>query len=92
MTTDRITAPRVMTALQSHIDKHDIKYDTDIKGLQVVMFGENNDDGLVTDVLDLSHCCKDIQKRLSSIEGYNKWAVLLVFGTLIVGVINLLVA
>lgn len=60
MTVEKVTAPRVMNVLQAHLDKHANKYDTDLLELQTVMFGEKNDDGMVTDILDIKSCIKSL--------------------------------
>lgn len=85
----RLTAAKVASDLHDHKELHANKYDPKLHNLHIVIFGEKNDNGLVREVDELQHCYSDIDKRLTSIEGYIKWLILLVMGAIIGAGLNL---
>lgn len=91
MTTERITAGKVAGVIDDHLAQHRDLYNPRAERMNVVLFGKDGNDGLVTDVRDLDHCYNDIDKRLTSIEGYIKWLILLVMGAIIGAGLNLII-
>ena len=77
--------------IRDHLNEHEFKHNPDIRTLKTVVFGENNDDGLVTAVLHLSDCMETVKDKLSKIEGYAKWLILLVFGAIVLAGLDILI-
>ena len=78
--------------IRDHIKEHEFKHNPDIRTLNTVVFGENNDDGLVTDVLHLKDCTNTIKNTLGKIESYAKWLILLVFGAIILAGLDIVIS
>lgn len=88
MAVSRITAPMVNDRLDDHLSFHENKANPKLHNQSIILFGEKGDDGLVGDVRDLKHCYQDIDKRLSAIEGYVKWLLLLMMGAIVSSLLN----
>jgi hypothetical protein len=72
--TERITAPRVYGELQKHIQKHDDKYDPKMHRHDILLVGQDGDDGLCSDIRDLNKRLQDLEKIKAELSGV-KWAV-----------------
>ena len=88
-TAEKITAPLVKRVLDEHLQKHELKYDVKQHNLHSTVFGEKGDDGMVAEIDDLQHCYKDTERRLAKIESSINWGVLVVLGSFLAAVANL---
>ena len=76
MTEQRITAPRVFADLQRHIQKHDDKYDPKLHRHDILLVGQDGDNGLCSDLKDLNKRLRDLEKIKAELSGV-KWAVVI---------------
>lgn len=53
MTTERITAPKVMGIIDKHLQVHADKIDPKVHNHHIILFGEKGDDGLCADVKEI---------------------------------------
>ena len=88
-TAERITAPLIKKALDEHLQKHELKYDVKLHDVHAAVFGEHKDDGMISEIDDLQHSYKDIERRLTKIESSINWGVLVVLGSFLAAVANL---
>jgi hypothetical protein len=85
MATPRITAGQVQGNLEDHLTKHKDVYDPRSEKMHKTLYGERGTNGLAGQLDIQGVCMKQIDDRLTAIEGYLKWLVLLVMGAIIGG-------
>ena len=90
MTEPRITAPKVYQELCKHLDYHGNKLDPKLHNQNVILFGEQNDNGLVRSVREIEGDMKELQKRIDKYDENVSRILWLVGGTLIASVLNLI--
>jgi len=90
MATAKLTATIVKTELDDHITKHRDVYDPRSEKMHKTLYGERGTNGLAGQIEIQGVCMKNINNRLTAIEGYLKWLVMLLLGAIITGGLNLL--
>ena len=98
MAVERITAGKVAGIVDDHLKKHVDVYDPRSERISKLLVGADGDNGIVSEMKDLQHCYKDIDKKLTSIDdrfktfdGYIKWLVLLVMGSFVAAIWNIVI-
>jgi len=76
--------------LKDHLQRHEDVYDKLIERNSRLLVGDNGDNGLCKSMTLMQESLKQIEKRLSSIEGWMKWLATAV-GTSIVGALIYLI-
>jgi len=84
---DRVT----LESLNNHLRKHSDKIDPKIHNHHVVLFGENNDNGLCASTRELKDKMKNVENRLDKYDVNINKIVWMVGGTLITAVLNLII-
>ena len=87
MVVERITAPSVKKVIDEHLQRHELKLDPKLHDVHSRVFSEG---GISDTVKELKIYYRDINERLTAIEGYIKWLILLVMGAIIAGGLNII--
>lgn len=90
MTTDRITAPKVMGILDDHIKLHENKLDPKVHQHHVLLLGPDGDDGLCSFIKEMDKDMKEVKKRIDKYDENVSRILWLVGGTFIAAVLNII--